>query len=385
MENLVGKKFNELIVIDKIENYSFKNNRTFIRWKCKCSCGNIIEVTSSRLTSGHVKSCGCLKHKKADMTGIHLHRLTFLHPDVNNKLNWICECDCGNIVSVNATNVKRGLTQSCGCLHSEVTSEKLTIDLVGKRFGKLVVIERDETMPKSQGVYWKCQCDCGNEVSIISYSLKEGTTTSCGCYKSKITSERFSMDLLGKKFGKLTVLNRDGSFVGENGAKYSQWLCKCECGSTKTIRGHDLVRGSVTSCGCTISRGEETIRILLNTMSVNFKTQYGFNDLKSKKGWKLKFDFAIMNSEDMLLCLLEFQGQQHYDESYGWFGEQQRNETDPLKRQYCNQHNIPLFEIKYNDDIETSIKNILSNFEIYKSIPCQASLKEEGVTTIRKE
>lgn len=321
IENLVGKRFNELTVIDKIENHSIKNNRIFIRWKCKCSCGNIIETTSSQLISGHVKSCGCLKYKKIDMTGVHLHRLTFLYPDINNKLNWICKCDCENIVSVNVANVKRGLTKSCGCLHSEITSERLTIDLAGKHFGKLIVIERDKTKPKSQGVYWKCKCDCGNEVSVISHSLKEGTTTSCGCYKSKITSERFSMDLIGKKFGKLTVLSRDGSYIGEDKTKYSQWLCKCECGSIKTIRGHNLVRGSVTSCGCTISRGEEAIRILLNTMDINYKTQFGFSDLKSNKGWMLKFDFAIFDDNENLICLIEYQGQQHYDASYGWFGE----------------------------------------------------------------
>lgn len=373
IENLVGKTFNELTVIDKIENYSPKNNRIFVRWKCKCSCGNVIETTRSQLMSGHVKSCGCLKHKKIDMTGIHLHRLTFLYPDISNKLNWVCKCDCGNIVSINASSIKRGLTQSCGCLHSEIISKKLTSDLIGRRFGRLVVIGRDETKPKSQGVYWKCKCDCGNEVSIISHSLKEGTTTCCGCYKSEIISERFSLNLIGKKFGKLTVISRDGSFIGRHGAKYSQWLCKCECGSTKTIRGHDLVRGSVTSCGCTISRGEETVRILLNTMNINYKTQFGFKDLKSSKGWMLKFDFAIFDDSENLMCLIEYQGQQHYDASYGWFGEQQRNETDPLKRNYCKNHNIPLFEIRYDADIKNELINILSNFKVYKSIPCQAS------------
>lgn len=345
----------------------------FVRWKCECSCGNIIETTSSRLLSEHVKSCGCLKNKTTNMSGIHLHRLTFLYPDGNNKLNWICRCDCGNIISVNKNNVKRGLTKSCGCLHSENVSEKLTINLVGERFGRLVVQKRDNSKPKSQGVYWICKCDCGNEVSIITHSLKEGTTTSCGCYKNEKVSERFSLNLDGKKFGKLTVLTRNGSFVGEDGLKYSQWLCKCECGSIKTIRGHDLVRGSVTSCGCTISRGEESIRKYLNEMNINYKTQYGFRELKSNKGWMLKFDFAIFDNNENLMCLIEYQGQQHYDNSYGWFGEQQRNETDPLKRNYCKNNNIPLFEIRYDSNIKSELINILSNLKIYTSIPCQVS------------
>lgn len=372
-ENLIGKQFNELTVVDKIENHSPKNNRVFIRWRCKCTCGNVVEINSNQLISGHVKSCGCLKYRKTDMTGIHLHRLTFLYPDENNKLNWFCECDCGNFTSVNVSNVKRGLTRSCGCLHSEIVSKRLTNDLIGKRFGRLIVTERDETKPKSQGVYWKCKCDCGNEISVIAHSLKEGTTKSCGCYRNETTSKRLSINLSGKRFGKLLVLSRNGSFISKNGTKYSQWLCKCECGSMKTIRGHDLVCGGVTSCGCTISRGEETIRVLLNTMNINYKTQYGFRDLKSDKGWMLKFDFAIFDDNENLMCLIEYQGRQHYDDSYGWFGKQQRNETDPLKRSYCKNHNISLFEIRYDADIKNELINILSNLKIYKSIPCQVS------------
>jgi hypothetical protein len=173
-------------------------------------------------------------------------------------------------------------------------------------------------------------------------------------------------DLTGQKYGKLTFLRPDVE-------KHGKWLCKCECGTLKTIRGHDLVRGSVTSCGCTISRGEESIRKFLNNWNVNFDTQYCFCDLKSKKGWALKFDFAILDNNGKLLCLVEYQGQQHYDESYGWFGYQQRHETDILKEKYCNINNIPFYEISFKDDIETKLKNILSNFKIYKSIPCQAS------------
>ena len=52
--DLTGKKFNNLIV----ENYSGQG-----RWKCICDCGREIEVKSNSLTSGHTKSCGCLKNK----------------------------------------------------------------------------------------------------------------------------------------------------------------------------------------------------------------------------------------------------------------------------------------------------------------------------------
>lgn len=172
-------------------------------------------------------------------------------------------------------------------------------------------------------------------------------------------------DLTGQKYHHLTFIYPD-----KNDKK--KWVCKCDCGTTKVVRGHDLVRGNVTSCGCTISCGEEKIRKILNELNINFDTQYSFNDLKSNKGWVLKFDFAILDNKNNLLGLIEYQGQQHFDDSYGWFGLQQRTETDKLKKDYCNKHNIKLFEITYQDNIESGLKNILSNFKIYKSTPCQA-------------
>lgn len=54
------------------------------------------------------------------------------------------------------------------------------IDLSGKRFGKLVVIERAENVGKGIAV-WKCLCDCGNVTYVRGSNLKGGAVKSCGC------------------------------------------------------------------------------------------------------------------------------------------------------------------------------------------------------------
>lgn len=51
------------------------------------------------------------------------------------------------------------------------------------------------------------------------------------------------IDLTGQKFGKLTVIE----YVGD-----SKWLCRCECGDYKIVRGKSLRNGSCKSCGCLI-------------------------------------------------------------------------------------------------------------------------------------
>jgi len=54
------------------------------------------------------------------------------------------------------------------------------VDLTGKRFGKLTVLEREPSQ-KTDDVRWRCVCDCGNEIVARGRNLKQGFTKSCGC------------------------------------------------------------------------------------------------------------------------------------------------------------------------------------------------------------
>lgn len=60
MTNYLGKKFNMLTVIQDLENGSLL---------CRCDCGNVKRITRSKVITGHVKSCGCLKkgRKKGEL------------------------------------------------------------------------------------------------------------------------------------------------------------------------------------------------------------------------------------------------------------------------------------------------------------------------------
>ena len=53
-------------------------------------------------------------------------------------------------------------------------------------------------------------------------------------------------DLIGQRFGRLTVIARDGSDKKGN----AKWLCKCDCGNTKSIISGSLRAGLTKSCGC---------------------------------------------------------------------------------------------------------------------------------------
>lgn len=64
------------------------------------------------------------------------------------------------------------------------------VDISGKKFGRLTVI-RKVPRPlnlKSSNARWECICDCGKIVNVISANLRNGTSSSCGCYKKEVTS-----------------------------------------------------------------------------------------------------------------------------------------------------------------------------------------------------
>ena len=60
------------------------------------------------------------------------------------------------------------------------------------------------------------------------------------------------IDLKGQRFGRLVVLERQGSYASKNDP-YSQaplWLCRCDCGNETVVIGRNLRTGRTRSCGC---------------------------------------------------------------------------------------------------------------------------------------
>lgn len=80
---------------------------------------------------------------------------------------WLCQCECGNTVVVSSTNLLRtNSTKSCGCLQH--TPSPTLIDLRGKTFGKLKVIEKD---PDSNQVKRNGFVNANAEISCLSFPI----------------------------------------------------------------------------------------------------------------------------------------------------------------------------------------------------------------------
>lgn len=114
------------------------------------------------------------------------------------------------------------------------------IDLMGQRFGKLLVVGRAPNNLEGRA-FWHCQCDCGATKDILGKSLRQGVTTSCGCAMPALVSAQKQQDLRGQVYGRLTPIKR---------ASTQSWLCNCSCGNTSVVPTNRLKSGNTRSCGC---------------------------------------------------------------------------------------------------------------------------------------
>lgn len=284
-----------------------------------------------------------------DLTGQQFGKLTVLYRVETTKkgTHWLCECECGKKSIVSMSHLTDGHTTSCGCQKKMKNLD----NLVGKKFGKLTVLEYDKVIGKGH-TYWKCQCDCGTIKSIRKDGLISGAVVSCGCFHKENIRKTFTKDLTGKQFGKLKVLE----WAGSNKHNSSLWLCECECGTKKIIPSSTLIKGESNSCGCLKSKGEWKIASLLSKNNIPFEKEYQALDclLPSKKC--AKFDFYVDNK-----YFIEFDGVQHFEAGSGWNTEEKLIQTqinDKIKNSWCKKNNIPLIRIKYNHYNDLTIEDL---------------------------
>lgn len=168
----------------------------------------------------------------------------------NYKTMLQVECACKIPFFVTFSRFLHKNKRQCNTCSSNKPKYK---DLTGQKFNHLTAIKLDEErileykQRNKHVTYWLCKCDCGNEelVSVSYGSLTSGGVKSCGCIHE--------LNLTGKRFGKITVINYAYS---KNGHTF--WNCECECGTKKVIMGTSLNTGKTKSCGCLIAESKTT-------------------------------------------------------------------------------------------------------------------------------
>lgn len=269
----------------------------------------------------------------------------------NNGKNtaWLCKCDCGNYVVVDAGSLTAHRQKSCGCNYiKEKRADEYTQQQIGQKIGHWTIIGRGD-----KDKTWLCECDCENHT--VQSMKKTEMRRSLGC-KYCSTAPTKLIDLTGKKFGHWLVLKKGLTQKG-----HTMWECECDCPShtIRLVDGYKLRNGISTSCGCdTNSKGERKISQLLTENNLAFECEKRFDTCLSNKDGQMRFDFYVNNQ-----YLIEFDGWQHSKETdTGWSSKERiriTQERDEIKNQWCKENNIILIRIPYWHLKNLSIKDLM--------------------------
>lgn len=192
-KHLIGSKINKWTILDIVAHIDKQHTYAL----AKCDCGTIKEVRLTYITNNKTKDCGCghrqrlqgaIKKKYEHLIGTQINGWTILDiipPDSNDtKTLAHCKCKCGAIKNVQLSYIINERSKDCGCGRKNTLRETRTKNIVGQRFGKLVVVELLEKSNRFNRRLYRCKCDCGNEIIVPSSSLITDHTHSCGCLLS---------------------------------------------------------------------------------------------------------------------------------------------------------------------------------------------------------
>lgn len=286
-------------------------------------------------------------------------------------------------------------------------------NLIGQKFNHWTIIDyAKEKSSQTKRTYWICQCDCEFQTikAVRQDELKNGRSTRCTKCSHLMRAKNRIVDLLGEKFGRLTVLKQDTQRTNDGRIK---WICQCECGNICSIAGESLRGNKTQSCGClqkeaAIKTGQQKFEDLTNQVfghltALKFLRREGhhsiwlcqcdceehnlvevYNDnLKNKHTQscgKCKKSGSIgektivnlleqnginFNREQRVKInnvfyrfdfyvnnqyMIEFDGIGHYQATGGWNTDKRVVETqqrDKIKNEWCKENRIPLIRIPY--------------------------------------
>lgn len=221
----------------------------------------------------------------------------------------------------------------------------ITTDDLKERIYKLVGNEYS-LLTKCNGRHSKVtllhdKCGQPYEVEVGSFLCGKRHT----CDLSERISEALSytlddmLSLLSKAWGDEIVYEKGFSSVSE----YA-WFFHTKCGYSFRALPRQLYSRYRGCSHCSTSKGELTIEDYLKKNNISFESQFKIEECRDKRC--LPFDFAVFNDKE-LTCLIEFQGQQHYD-IVEVFGKESCLSTmyhDKIKKQYCINNSISLLYI----------------------------------------
>lgn len=231
--------------------------------------------------------------------------------------------------------------------------------LIGQKIHKWTVLDIKIIVGSGRNrPYAICECECGTIKPVWVINLINDRSKDCGCGRKAMLRETRTKNLVGQRFGRLTVIE-----LLEESDKFNRRLyrCRCDCGNEIITSSICLIGKHTSSCGCLVSYWNMYIDTFLTDSGIPHEVEYPvFID-----GTRYRFDFYLSQYN----LFIEYDGQQHYEPMRFYGADKTKNEEefrktqerDKIKNKYCKDNNINLLRIPYweTKNIETIINNHL--------------------------
>lgn len=225
--NLKGKTIGELLVIDKV-GFSFGAPY----WECLCSCGRTCAVSEKKLLHGTQTTCGVCagkeKRQPIDLIGERFGELV-VNREIssrNKQRRWLCKCDCGQVIIVYQSQLRNGRKTSCG--HDTGNGHKKDYANM-----ELTILKKSKTTTQA------CLAVTLLEPTIEHLAEEEIEVYNKQCVK------KAPLKLKGKQLGKLLVVRKEDSLFESEPV----WYCICACGRGCYFTERELFEEGIRECG----------------------------------------------------------------------------------------------------------------------------------------
>ena len=174
--------------------------------------------------------------------------------------------------------------------------------LIGQKINKWTVIELKNDRRHADAI---CRCECGTVKPVNIGNLINNRSKDCGCGRKNTLSKMRSKDLIGQRFGKLTVQE---ALPITNKFNRKVYKCICDCGNETFVASSSLTTNHTLSCGCLNSYYNIYIGKLLDEKEIEYKSEYQV----ISEGNKYRFDFYLPKYN----LFIEYDGIQHYEPQF---------------------------------------------------------------------
>jgi hypothetical protein len=280
---------------------------------------------------------------------------------INNQSPLTIQCACGEIFITDFAQFVHANKKQCNkCGHlSGANTRKIDYKEIKSYIashGDKLITSRKEYNNTSTSLEILCQCGKLYHTTFIFYKYNEIIhCNDCRKYKYRkihlLSYEEIKqfVEIDSESNCKLSTLEND----------YIDTRHKinfvCSCGEIFHTSFHEFKSGyqrTCKKCSRSISKGELRIYNYLNNKGCIFETEFTFEDCKYIN--VLYFDFALFDNYNNLICLIEYDGEQHFRPvNFNGITDKALSSheatvlRDKIKNQYCKDNNIKLIRIPY--------------------------------------